>query len=152
MWIPQYQRIDSGEPTALTRDQIYPHVLEAMRHYTASLTDLYPNMLTPEEVTEDVLDEMSIVLIEEDYLLGYVIDSGWLTRDTHLSEEFLIRVGKGPTTLRNVLDLMKTLATLHGATAIHVGTLAMRNKAAGRRLYEREGLTELYTTMRIPNG
>jgi hypothetical protein len=149
MYVPQYARLDNGIPTPLSRDQIEPIVHDAMVRYFDALTDEYGEyLMSPEEGTEKSLREHNILLINDDYLLGYVLGSEWYAKGLVLSEEYLIRVGKGKTTLTEVFDTMKALALIHGARECHVGTRASKNQKAIRKLYERHGLQETMTVMR----
>lgn len=147
--VPQYTRIDAGVPTVLTAEQIHPFVLEAMRKYFDLLSEEYGGaLLEVQEAVNLSLREHKLVLINEEYLLGYIVGSEWYSRELILQEEFLIRVGQGATKLTEVFQAMKALALLEGAKSVQVGTRAASNKEAIRRLYRRYGMTEIMTVMR----
>ena len=148
--VPRYVRLDDGVPTRMTEEEVKPIVLAAMTYYADALKSEYGEFIvSPEEATERSLKEHNIVLINGEYLLAYILGTEWYARGCVLSEEYLIRVRKGPTTLSDVFSVMKALALIHGARGCQIGTRAAKNKEAIRRLYQRHGSTETMTVMRI---
>lgn len=149
MYVPKYSSVKNGTPQALTSEQIKPFVYQAMTIYQSLLKDDFGDaLISVEEATEVALREHYLVLLNDEYLIGYSVGREWYSTEPSLVEEYIIRVGEGKTSLKEVFELLKVLSLMHGARGCLVGTRAPKNKRAIRKLYERYGLTETMTIMR----
>lgn len=149
MYVPDYLRMDSGNLSTTTKDTLRPYVVIAIEYYLESFKNTYSTLRSLDEIVDNALNEVKFLLINEEYLIAYTIQSSWLSPANTLNEEFIMRVSQGSTTsLTEVVELLTTLSLLNGCEAIEVSTAAIENKEAGRRLYKRAGLTESYTVMR----
>lgn len=103
--------------------------------------------LTPvsiEDQIEYVMNNLTIVLIEDQYLLMVDTYSPWFATDRILSEEMVLRYADGTATFHDVVKVVEDLKHRLNCDFIQVGTLACKTKRqheALTRLYERQGFT-----------
>jgi len=148
--VSRFLRFEQGEISYLSPEEIEPFVLKAMKKYERRLQPDYGrDLLSPEEATEVALKEQHIVLIEDDYLLGFTFGSEFFSKGKVIQEAFLMRIGTGHSSLLTVLSSIKVLKTIYKVAHCYVGTRAATNQSALRRLYRRYGGQELLTVMRF---
>ena len=146
----QFIRFTGLEPEYLTCEQIKPVVLKAMQQYEKRLKADYGNaLLTPEEAADYSLANHKVVLIDDQYLFGYVIGNAFFSKAQVMQEEFLIRVNHGKARLPDVLTVIRLLKRLHKVRHCYIGTRAAANQQAINRLYQRYGVTPLMQIMRF---
>lgn len=146
----RYSRFLEQEHTYLTANQMRPYVVKAMTLYKDILRERYgDNLLSIQEATENALVQLHIVLIEDEYLLGYFIGHEFCSHAPIMQEEFLIRIQSGDVGLPQVFDVIRLLKKCHNVEECRLGTMAPGNQRAIQHLYKKHGAEPVLTIMRI---
>lgn len=147
MNIPQYLRLTDDVPEAVSAEELTPLVYRVMTQYHSTLNEEYEgSLLSPEELTKVSLRDHHFVLINDDYLFAYQFGTEWFSTQSVIVEVFIIRVGKGKTTLKDVFEVLRMLTRLHG---VRETQLSPRSDPALHRLYQRSGAVDVTQIMRI---
>lgn len=147
MDLPRFLRIDRMEPSVITQEEIRPIVHKAMERFVEISPEASdPGALNANQLTENSLSEYNIVIINGDYLFAYVIGNEWFSNAPVLSEVYLMRIGKGDTSLSEVFDVIRSLTKLAGAREAQ---LCPGGRPALNRLYRINGAEEVASIMRI---
>lgn len=79
------------------------------------------------------------VIVNETYLVVYVVGSPWYTYKRVLEEQVVIRIYPGPGILNEVVTALEDIAAKSNCIGVSVGTALADNDVALCRLYERRG-------------
>lgn len=146
----KFIRFDDLEPTYLTAEQMEPFVVKAMEKYYRQLLPKYgDDLLTPEVATIEAMSKHHIALINNQYLVGYIIGREWYSTVPILQEEFLIRINRGDARLSDVMQVLCLLKKFHKVRHCQIGTRASGNQEAIERLYGKYGVEKLMMIMRF---
>lgn len=147
MVIPCFLRLNNLVPEALTAEEITPVLYRALHQYSRQLLPEYgDDLLTVEDGLKVSLEEHRFLLINDDYLFAYEFGKEWFSTRPVIVEIFIIRVGDGKTTLREVFEAIRMLTRLYGARETQ---LSPRSDPALHRLYRRCGAEDVTQIMRI---
>lgn len=85
-----------------------------------------------------VTNELTSVVLDEAYLLVYTVGSPWYSKELVVSEDMVLRIGKG-SSFSVVTDYLDDLAEKYDAKIQITGGALARHHRAITRMYERAG-------------
>lgn len=85
-------------------------------------------------------------VVNETYLLVYDVSEPWYTRKRIVEEMLVVKVYDGPGKFDDVLTVLESIRTAHGAVGIAAGNSLARYPRALERMYTRRGYQPSGTT------
>lgn len=90
------------------------------------------------EIADYIKDNLYLLYVDNEYLIGFSVVSPWFSTTEFVSEEFVLRINRGASSLTNATNALMQVAKNLGADYVAVGTLAADN------IHRHEGLAILY--------